>query len=89
MEVGADKLGRRRDAVVAKRVEVAAPSLDGGVDRLAAAEERDPSVAGGDQVLDGVAGAAGVVGEDGVGVEEARRAVEEDERQPAARSRSR
>jgi hypothetical protein len=80
VEVGAEKLGGHGDAVVSKCVEVAAPALDSSVNWLAAAEERDPSMAGGEQVLDGVAGAAGVVGQDGVGVEHARRAVEEDER---------
>ena len=65
--------------MLVERLAVSAVALLRRVDRDAAAEETDPAVPGGDQVRDRVASAADVVAEDGVGVEEARRAVEEHE----------
>ena len=48
--------------------------------RLEVAEEADPAVAGGQQVRGGREGAAGVVAQHAVGVDEGRRAIDEHER---------
>ncbi len=63
-----------------QRLVVAAPALGRGEHRQAVAEEGDPAVAVGDQVLDRRARAAGVVAQHGVARHEARRAVDEHER---------
>ena len=69
------------DVVSRQRLAVSAIALGGGEHVWAVAEEADPAVAGGDQVLDRGAGAAGVVGDGRVGVDEARRAVYEGQRE--------
>ena len=71
-----------------ERLAVAAAALGGGEHRRAVAEEGDPAVAGREQVLDGGPRAAGVVGHDRVGVDEARRAVDEHERPSRPRARA-
>ena len=87
VEVGATSAASSAMPCSFERLAVPAAALQRGVDRRAAAEESDPAVPGGDQVRDRLVRAAGVVAEDGVGVEEARRAVEEHERDAAERSR--
>ena len=70
------------DAVAGQRVAVAAQALGRRVQLGAIAQEGDAAMAVVDEVRDGDAGAAGVVGEHDVGVDEARRAVDEDEGDP-------
>ena len=68
------------EAVSRERLPVAPQTLSGGVDVRPVAEEADPAMARREQVLDRGARAARVVGDDRVGVEEARRPVDEHQR---------
>ena len=70
------------DVVAREGLAIAAQPLRGGEDVGPVAEEADPAVTGGDQMLDRRARPAGVVGHDGVGVDEAWRSVHERQRQP-------
>ena len=83
VEVGSHEPGVLGDGVYVQCLVVSAAALERGVDGLAATEEADSAVPRGDQVRDRGVGAAGVVGEHGVGVKEARRAIEEHERDAA------
>ena len=67
-----------------QRLAVAAAALRRREDRRAVAEEGDAPMTGGDQVLDGGAGAADVVGQHRIGVDESGRPVHEDQRRAAA-----
>ena len=69
-------------AVLREGLAVPPQTLGGGVHLRAVAEETDPAVARGDQMGDGRARAAGVVGDHRVGVDEVRRAVDEGQRHP-------
>ena len=80
MRAGAHELLVGGQAGVAQRGAVAREALGGGVERRRVADVGDPLVAVSDEVRDRGAGAADVVEQDGVGVDAARRAIEEDDR---------
>ena len=82
VEVHAYELFVHGQAGAKKRVLVAAIAIARRGDRMEVAEEGDAPVAVSDEVLDGLPRTLPVGRADGVRVEEARRAVDEDDRQP-------
>jgi hypothetical protein len=80
LELHADELRVIGDARGRERLGVPAEALGRAVDAAAVAEVADPAVAGGQEVGRCRPGAAGVVGQHDVGVDEVRRAVDEDDR---------
>ncbi len=79
-DVLANELGIEGDVGGAQRIDVPSEAFCGSDDRSPIAEEGDPSVAVGHQVLHPACGSVAVVDEHRVGVEESRRAVDEHDR---------